>query len=424
MAIVVGLTVVFTFVGALSSPDGPPRIDAVAVTDDAGFSGGDSGPGSGSTSDGQPGRFDPSVAHAVLERAAPSVATVYAYDYADRWGSRGTGFFIPAENSVRKLFVTNHHVIEYADVVLVVLTDGRRFRARRVLYADEGRDTAVLDLMAPDDALPPGLPLAERLPELLDDIYIVTAHDAETAVSDGFVWESADFGEGVFPRLRTTAHVVPGNSGSPVLNRDGEVVGIATARNDDGSPGVSVVVAFNESLRPVLRRQDAFAVGTWGPLSRRQRADHFVERAERFLEMGATGHALDQYLAAVQFDPGYVAVWFQIGLLRHRLGELDLALRAYERALRMADVSDEKLMEAAFYNIALIHAGQGNFDAAEQYALLAADVAPDSPGPWLLLSFVYHVGFEDGQRTATALEMLRALDEEQAALLWDYTGRR
>lgn len=360
---------------------------------------------------------------AMLQRVSRSVATVYAYDFADRWTSRGAGFFIDSAHLDAKHLVTNHHVIEYADAVFVVLPDGRRYRARRVLYASEARDVAMLSLSAPTDELPPGLPLAEALPEEGDNVYIVSAHDDEVDVSEGVLWALSHRDEDEFPRFHTTAPVVPGNSGSPVLDRAGRVVGIATAKTEGDGPEASVAVALTESSRPVHGPEDGMWVRDWGPHSRRSRAEQLVQRAEAFLETGNVGHALDQYRAAAEFDPDYAEVWFQIGLLRERLGEVDEALQAYENVLHATSLFDRTLRGMTFHNIGLLHARRGNFDEAERYARWAVEAAPTLPEPQLLLGFVAFFGFGDEEKAAKAYEALLELDRAQAAVLLDYIGR-
>lgn len=160
----------------------------------------------------------------------------------------GSGFIIDANGVI----LTNAHVVDGADRVTVVLTDGRRFEGK-VLGEDLLTDVAVVKIEANNlptvslgnsDQLQPGeWAIAIGNPLGLDNsvtVGIVSAtgrSSADIGVSDrrvGFI--------------QTDAAINPGNSGGPLLNQQGEVIGMNTAIIS-GAQGLGFAVPINTVQR-------------------------------------------------------------------------------------------------------------------------------------------------------------------------------
>ena len=146
------------------------------------------------------------------------------------------------------IILTNYHVVEGADEVLVELSDGKQFRAADV-KADEQSDLAVLRIKA-DHSLPAAT-LGDSDKLEIGDWVLAIGHpfDLDLTVSSGIIsgkarmlpsGRRADF-------LQTDAAINPGNSGGPLVNLDGEVVGINTAiaSNSGGYQGVGFAIPAN-----------------------------------------------------------------------------------------------------------------------------------------------------------------------------------
>jgi serine protease Do len=146
------------------------------------------------------------------------------------------------------LVITNNHVVEGADEVIVELSDGREFKAAEI-KTDPESDLAVVKLA---DAR--GLPVAK-----LGDsdklsigdwvIAIGNPFELETTVSAGIISgkgrELGSIRRAQF--LQTDAAINPGNSGGPLVNLNGEVVGINTAiaSNSGGYQGIGFAIPVN-----------------------------------------------------------------------------------------------------------------------------------------------------------------------------------
>ncbi|MBN1764910.1 MAG: trypsin-like peptidase domain-containing protein [Sedimentisphaerales bacterium] len=144
--------------------------------------------------------------------------------------SLGSGFIINELGYI----VTNAHVVERADEITVVMSDGRKFDARKVVVKDSV-DLALLKIDA-DKSLP-----TVTLGECSDDLYIGETVLAignpfgyQQTLTDGIlsaIHRDVELGEGVImpEMLQISAPINPGNSGGPLLNINGEVIGINTA---------------------------------------------------------------------------------------------------------------------------------------------------------------------------------------------------
>jgi serine protease Do len=157
----------------------------------------------------------------------------------------GSGFIFSADGYV----LTNAHVVDGADEVYVTLTDKREFKAK-VLGADARSDVAVLKI---DGAHLPALAIGDsnkiRVGEWV--IAIGSPFNLESTVTSGIISaKSRDTGD-YLPLIQSDVAVNPGNSGGPLINMRGEVIGINSqiATLSGGYNGVSFAIPIDEAVR-------------------------------------------------------------------------------------------------------------------------------------------------------------------------------
>jgi S1-C subfamily serine protease len=194
----------------------------------------------------------------VYEQANRSVVniTTRGVGEADLFASprrrTGSGCVLTAAGHI----LTNFHVIDGADQVTVTLADGTSFPARRV-GADPNNDLAVLRIAAPADRLRP-IPWGDS-DKLLVGVRVYTLGNLfglERTMTAGMVSSlgrtlRAENGRLIRGVIQTDAAMNPGNSGGPLLNRRGELVGITTAiiSRAGQSSGVGMAVPGNTARR-------------------------------------------------------------------------------------------------------------------------------------------------------------------------------
>jgi len=162
--------------------------------------------------------------------------------------SQGSGFVYDAGGHV----VTNQHVIDGADSISVTFWNGRSFSASLV-GSDPSTDTAVIDVDAPASVLHPVAVGDSNAVQVGDDVVAIgSPFGLEETVTAGIV--SALHRKMTSPNnftisdsIQTDAAINHGNSGGPLLNSQGRVIGITTQIESDsgGNEGVGFAVPSN-----------------------------------------------------------------------------------------------------------------------------------------------------------------------------------
>ena len=160
--------------------------------------------------------------------------------------SLGSGVIVSADG----LIVTNHHVIDKADEITVVLTDRREFDAE-VVIRDERTDLAVLRIQAKNEKLP-FLSLRDSDSLEVGDIVLAIGNPfgVGQTVTSGIVSALARTAQGVSDFgffIQTDAAINPGNSGGALVSLDGRLIGINTAiySRGGGSNGIGFAIPSN-----------------------------------------------------------------------------------------------------------------------------------------------------------------------------------
>jgi Do/DeqQ family serine protease len=140
----------------------------------------------------------------------------------------GSGVIVRPEGIV----VTNHHVVEAAEGIAVVLADGRIFEAR-VLLSDQRTDLAVLRIEVGGESLPfVEFGDSDRIKVGDPILAIGNPFGLEQTVTSGIISALARTGVGISDLrffIQTDASINPGNSGGALIALDGKLIGINTA---------------------------------------------------------------------------------------------------------------------------------------------------------------------------------------------------
>jgi serine protease Do len=155
--------------------------------------------------------------------------------------SGGTGFLIDGKGYL----VTNYHVVKNATLVEVQNRQGASFKAR-VLHLDPAADLAFLKIedtaFRSYGVLPYGI--SRTGTKLGDDLFTMGYPRDEIVYGKGYMSARTGF-QGDTLTYQITVAANPGNSGGPVLNKDGEVVGIVSSSQHDVQGAVFAIRTKN-----------------------------------------------------------------------------------------------------------------------------------------------------------------------------------
>lgn len=180
----------------------------------------------------------------VAQRIKPSVVSIVASGVTNRDGSnlggQGSGVIMSSEGYI----LTNEHVVRGSDSVMIGLHDRRQFEGR-VVGVDEMSDLAVIKIDA-DDLFPAEWGSSDALSVGSMVWAVGSPYGLEQTVTSGIL-SAKERGNGALrdvtrEYLQTDAAVNPGNSGGPLVNARGEVIGINTSIFGTQFQGISFAI--------------------------------------------------------------------------------------------------------------------------------------------------------------------------------------
>lgn len=335
----------------------------------------------------------------LVRRVKPSVVSVLTYDAKGEPLISGSGFFIrPGQ------VVTNMHVIRGARRVEIHTLEGkgRTYPVAGALAVDEEADLALLRVDVPAERSRP-LPLATALPDEGEQVFLIgNPLRLEGSVSDGIVSAVREV-PAVGRIIQITAPVSHGNSGSPLLNMSGQVIGIVTVKVTNGQNiNLALGVARIASLRPEqLIAFDQLASKNKSTTQPEVLAELWYRGGIDSLWLGNYDSALSYFETAANRNPRRPETWIQIGYCKVKQGRNDEAIRAYQHAIQLRPNSAEahnKLGDAHYY--------AGRFNEAIAAYKQAARLQPEQPEAYYNLGLAY---LEIGDRDS-ALTQSRVLE--------------
>lgn len=187
------------------------------------------------------------VSPAVVMVSTKTIQTVNGWFQQEAEGM-GSGFIVNTDGYI----LTNYHVIEGANEVTVTLSDGKEVTASVVNY-DSDQDVAMIKInedvevpgvveLGDSDALQPGEevlaignPLSKELSSTLTKGIVSALNrsiETQTGVSTNLI--------------QTDTAINSGNSGGPLINTKGEVIGINTLKASDGAEGIGFAIPIND----------------------------------------------------------------------------------------------------------------------------------------------------------------------------------
>jgi hypothetical protein len=165
----------------------------------------------------------------IAKRSLPSVVLITIYDSADRPISSGSGFVIDNEK-----VATAYHVVAGGVSATVKTADKIVYPVSCAIVADAGKDLAILQVKKMTDV--PSLPLGDSSEVVLGEslVAIGSPLGLEGTITEGIVSAIRESPEYKTEVIQYSAPTSPGNSGGPIVNSRGEVVGIISHQMRSG----------------------------------------------------------------------------------------------------------------------------------------------------------------------------------------------
>jgi tetratricopeptide (TPR) repeat protein len=338
----------------------------------------------------------------LIRRVKPSVVSVITYDAKNNVSVTGSGFFIrPGQ------VVTNLHVIEGAHHADIRTFDGKgkTFAVASILDVDLEGDLALLGINMPPERAR-SVEISNVVPEEGEKIFVIgNPLRMEGSIADGIVSAVREV-PNLARIIQITAPISHGNSGSPLLNMRGEVIGVVTMVVTNGQ---NINLALAASRLASLEPGNPL---TFEALAQRLRGNGQGDAAsERWylnglnsLWLGNYESALGYFEIAVDKNPGRAEAWIQVGYCKVKQGKNRDAIRAFQQAIRLRPTSfeaDNKLGDAYFYS--------GSFHEAIEAYKQAARLNPRQAEAYYNLGMTY-LEIGDRAQAITQSHLLEPLD--------------
>lgn len=277
----------------------------------------------------------------LVRRIKPSAVAIETFDARGEKLSRGSGFFIDSDR-----IVTNRHVIEGAYRAEVHSSTGSIYPVKGVLAVDAEGDLALLKIEAPANEVRP-LSLDRTSPQEGESVVVIgNPFGLEGSVTNGIVSAVRDIP--TFGRIiQITAPISPGSSGSPVVNMQGQVIGVATLQITGGQSVNFAIPSERISQLQTTQLLSLSELVVATSRNKRARAVQFFRDGLSFLSKDDCEKALPYFEKAVDSDSNYAEAWAQAGFCKEKLGRHSEAIEASKKAVSLRPSSE------SYFNIGL-----------------------------------------------------------------------
>jgi Flp pilus assembly protein TadD len=333
----------------------------------------------------------------LVKRVKPAVVAIATYDSNGEALMTGSGFFLKPGQ-----VVTNLHVVRGAVRAEIKTLDGKGkvYPVNGTLAVDEEGDLALLSVEMPLERARTS-ELTSELPDEGEPIFVIgNPLKLEGSVSDGIVSAVREVPNS-YRIIQITAPISHGNSGSPVFNLRGQVLGVVTVKVTNGQNiNLAIAAARVGELRPSkLQPLSELTVKTKGDV-----AESLYRSGIESLWLGNYDNAVGYFENAANKNPQRAEAWVQVGYCKVKQGKIQEAIRAYSHALTLKPTDAEihnKLGDAYYYS--------GRLREAIDSYTEAARLRPDWAETFYNLAIAY---FESGNLSMAATEarVLQRLD--------------
>lgn len=348
----------------------------------------------------------------IFEEVSGSVVVIVAQ--MPNGVSQGSGFIMDSSGVI----ATNFHVVAGAEEIEVRLKNGKRYQAAGIINYDIQRDICIIKIDAGN--LPAArLGDSDNLGQAQRLITIGAPFGLDYSISDGLLSGIREMvGRKV---LQFTAPISPGNSGGPLFNMQGEVIGVTTFVIT-GAQNLNFAVPVNDVKRlystPKYISMKEF-------VGRVSKAYSFYELALKALYVNDGKSVVEYVTKAVEADPEFLDAQILLGVVLGEAGLVDEAYALWNKILEKNpdngmvhfflgnSYADKGLLDKAitefnraitinpnyapvYLNLAVVYGRKGRIDKEIELLKKAISIDPNLPAAHLSLgNGYYHKGLID-----------------------------
>ncbi len=322
----------------------------------------------------------PSITFADADRIfnenSKAVVVIVTFDEKNKPLMQGSGFVVRKDGAI----VTNYHVISNAKDIKVKVGD-KVLDVEGLILADKENDLVILKVKG-GELQPVKIGDSEKV-TIGEKVYVISSPKGmENTISDGLLSgiREISFDKKV---LQITAPISPGSSGSPVFNKNGEVIGIATflleeAQNLNFAMPVNLIKDKIENKKVALLKESDIE-------DYKKTAEYWFYRGFAYGESSLDKEKIEAYKKAIRIKSDYEIAHYNLGVVYDRLGMYNEAIESYKQAIR---INPDYAEEYSGLGVAYEHLGMYN-EAIESFKQ-AIQLNPDFVSAYSGIMLVYN----------------------------------
>ncbi|MGD8523703.1 MAG: tetratricopeptide repeat protein [Desulfobacterales bacterium] len=267
----------------------------------------------------------------LVKKIQPAVVTIIAYDMNNEVANIGTGFFVDKKGGL----ITNHHVLIGKYGAEVRTSDGNTYPVTSILAENKPADLVKVLVDIPSGKFR-WLEVSENLPAIAQRVVVSgSPMGLDQTVSEGIVSSIREIPAlGIF--FQMSAPISPGSSGSPVVDMNGKVLGVATFQYQQGQ-NLNFAIS-GKSVRELKAEGPGTTISEWTYRLSKQKpriAEKLCRTGFNFSINGQDQKALHYFQKATERDPNDPVAWYGLGYCHAGLKNHDSAIEAYKQAIRV-----------------------------------------------------------------------------------------
>lgn len=324
------------------------------------------------------------TAREIAQKTLPSVVLLVTEDSSGNPKSLGSGFFVQGD-----VIATNYHVVEGASKIKAKIVGSKTTSAVDfIIGKDKDKDLALLKVSG-----------VKAKPLSFGDADKVAVGDVVYAVGNPEGFEGT-FSQGIVSGIRQldgqryiqiTAPVSHGSSGGPVLNKNGEVIGIAVASLEEGQNlNFAIPIFYLSTL--ISRMRPDIATTPQQEITFREEdidqtatASNYYKDGEALMRQSRYSEALEASKTAIRYKPDYYEAYVLQGRAYSLLKRDSEAIQAYLKAI---DINSNQ--SDAYFYLGMSYSNIGYYDKAIAAHKDALRISPTDYEPYKEIGNAYY----------------------------------